>query len=233
MREIVLDTETTGFDPAKGHRIVEIGCVELVNLVPSGKTFHVYLNPEMPMPDDAAAVHGLTDAFLADKPVFAAVVDDFLRFIAADQLVIHNATFDMNFINYELKQHGFAALPSVRALDTVQLARKKFPGQKNSLDALCDRFNIDKSNRTLHGALLDARLLAEVYLELCGGREPGLSMDGAAAAALTVDGGANTGTSRAYRAPRSFVVSEAEQAAHAEFLQQIKNPLWTKERKNS
>lgn len=233
MREIVLDTETTGFDPAKGHRIVEIGCVELVNLVPSGKTFHVYLNPEMPMPDDAAAVHGLTDAFLADKPVFAAVVDDFLRFIAADQLVIHNATFDMNFINHELQQHGFAPLPSVRALDTVQLARKKFPGQKNSLDALCDRFNIDKSNRTLHGALLDARLLAEVYLELCGGREPGLSMDGAAAVALTVDGGANTSMSRAYRAPRSFAASEAEQAAHAEFLQQIKNPLWTKEQKNS
>jgi DNA polymerase III subunit epsilon len=225
MREIILDTETTGLDPASGHRVVEIGCVEVVNFVATGKTYHVYLNPERAVPNEASAVHGLTDEFLADKPVFAAVVGDFLEFIGDDRLVIHNAAFDLGFLNAELKATGFTALPPQRALDTVTMARQKFPGQRASLDALCDRFGIDRANRKLHGALLDAQLLAEVYLELRGGRQPGL--------AVTADVTESSGTletvaavPRTLRTARAHAPTPEETAAHEKFLQQIKEPLW-------
>ncbi len=176
-REIVLDTETTGLDPASGHRIVEIGCVEVIGGVRSGKVFHTYLNPERDMPDEAFRVHGISAEFLKDKPVFSEKVEDFLAFIAGDPLVIHNAGFDMRFINAELQRLGFAALPMERATDTVLMARKKYPGSPASLDALCKRFEIDLSGRDKHGALLDAELLAEVYLELLGGRQAALALD--------------------------------------------------------
>ena len=172
MREIVLDTETTGLDPTTGDRIVEIGAVELLNHLPTGKTFHKYLNPERNMPEEAQAVHGLTEEFLKDKPVFSQIVDDFLTFIKDSKLVIHNASFDMKFINAELVLVGKTTLPTDIAIDTLGIARKKYPGSPASLDALCRRFNIDNSARTLHGALLDSEILAEVYLELIGGRQP-------------------------------------------------------------
>lgn len=221
MREIALDTETTGFDPLKGDRIVEIGCVELVNHVATGRVFHQYLNPERPMPAEAQAVHGLSDAFLADKPVFAAVVDDFLAFVGDAQLVIHNAEFDMRFINAELTRMGFPALPMSRATDTLAICRKRYPGAQASLDALCKRFDIDNSNRTLHGALLDAQLLAEVYLELMGGRQPGLVLD----ARRQAQGAAGT-ERRELKPPRPHAATPEELAAHAEFLKKIKDPLW-------
>ncbi|MBD3666369.1 MAG: DNA polymerase III subunit epsilon, partial [Kangiella sp.] len=176
MREIVLDTETTGISPDEGHRLVEIGCVELENHMPTGRTFHVYINPERDMPEGAFKVHGLSEEFLSDKPKFAEVADDFVAFIADAPLVIHNAAFDMGFLNAELKRSGRQVLPPSQAVDTLAIARKKFPGAQNSLDALCRRFNVDNSNRVKHGALLDSELLAEVYLELIGGREPGLSL---------------------------------------------------------
>jgi DNA polymerase III subunit epsilon len=176
VREIVLDTETTGFKPEEGHRIVEIGCVELINHVATGRTFHRYINPERDMPNGAFEVHGLSEQFLADKPVFSAVADDFLAFVDAAPLVIHNAAFDMAFLNSELKTHGRPALPEEQAVDTLQIARRKHPTGPNSLDALCRRYGIDNSGRTKHGALLDAELLAEVYLELIGGRQPHLTL---------------------------------------------------------
>ena len=225
MREIVFDTETTGLDPLSGHRVVEIGCVELFNHIPTGKTFHAYLNPGRSVPSEAAMVHGLTDEFLADKPMFAEVVDDFLNFIADSPLVAHNASFDMNFINSELTRTGYKNLPKERAIDTVLIARKKFPGAPASLDALCKRFNVNLSERQLHGALLDARLLAEVYLELCGGRQPNLVMDGQSTA--TVEEVAEQRT-REFRTPRPHTPSEEELHAHETFLAQIKEPLWKK-----
>ena len=198
MREIVLDTETTGFEPSEGHRIVEIGAVELFNHVPTGKTYHQYINPERPMPKEAFDVHGLGDDFLRDKPKFAQIVQDFVDFIGADaKLVIHNAQFDMKFLNAELKAAGHPTMPYSRAVDTLEIARSKFPGAQNSLDALCRRFRIDNSNRTLHGALLDSELLAEVYLALQGGRQPGLVLDVA-----TETGGAGQGTGPMGSAPR-------------------------------
>ncbi len=177
MREIVLDTETTGFEPSEGHRIVEIGAVELFNHVPTGKTYHQYLNPDRPMPPEAFEVHGLGDDFLRDKPRFAQVAQAFLDFVGAEsRLVIHNAAFDMKFLNAELNWAGLPTLPSDRALDTVALARRKFPGSPASLDALCRRFGIDNAAREKHGALLDSELLAEVYLELIGGRQPDFAL---------------------------------------------------------
>ena len=170
MREIVLDTETTGLNPADGHRVVEIGCIELLNHVPTGRTFQKYINPERPMPAEAQAVHGLTDEFLADQPLMDEVIEDFLEFIGDDPLVIHNADFDMRFLNAELERLSRPALELGRAVDTVSMARRKFPGAQASLDALCRRFEIDNSGRSFHGALLDAQLLAEVYLELIGGQ---------------------------------------------------------------
>jgi DNA polymerase-3 subunit epsilon len=182
MREIVLDTETTGISPQDGHRLVEIGCLELFNHVATGKFFHTYVDPERDMPEGAFRVHGLSAEFLSDKPKFGEVADAFLDFIADDPLVIHNASFDMGFINAELKRIGRAALPMARAIDTLDIARRKFPGSQNNLDALCRRFNVDNSGRTKHGALLDSELLAEVYLEMMGGRDPPRPARGAALA---------------------------------------------------
>lgn len=222
MREIVLDTETTGLSPDSGDRIVEIGCIELHNLVPTGNTFHKYINPERPMPIEAFQVHGLSDEFLSDKPVFAEIVGDFLDFVGDAKLVIHNAAFDMGFINAELKVLGFATIPMSQSVDTVRMAREKFPGAQASLDALCRRFNIDNSARTKHGALLDAELLAEVYLELMGGRQRGFGLteeaDGQSAAVVRAD--------RVARAPRPHAATEAELAAHREFLKQLNEPVW-------
>ncbi len=223
MREIVLDTETTGLNPLQGDRLVEIGCVELYHRLPTGKTYHRYFNPERDMPDEAAQIHGLTNDFLADKPIFAQEVESFLAFIEDAPLVIHNASFDMGFINAELTRTGFPVLPATRALDTLLLARRRFPGAPASLDALCKRFGIDSSDRTFHGALLDARLLAEVYLELCGGRQPDLEIglqtpEDAAVGQLTAP--------RTYREPRAFSFSKEEKTKHDAFLEKIKNPLW-------
>ncbi|MCW2235536.1 DNA polymerase III subunit epsilon [Azospirillum canadense] len=225
MREIVLDTETTGFKPEEGHRLIEIGCVELVNHVATGRNFHRYINPERDVPADAVAVHGLTGEFLADKPLFNAVVADFVEFIGDAPLVIHNAAFDMNFLNWELKIAGYPVMPRDRAVDTLMMARQKFPGAPATLDALCKRFGIDNSSRTYHGALLDAQLLAEVYLELLGGRQAGLALS----AGPLGTGGTSIRIDRPYRAPRPHAPSEEELSAHAELLGKLKNPLWVAE----
>lgn len=227
MREIVLDTETTGFDPTTGHRIVEIGCVELINHVRTGEHFHVYLNPERDMPEEAFNVHGLSEEFLSDKPLFADVAGAFCDFIGDSRLVIHNADFDMRFLNWELKAIGREVMPRDRALDTVAMARKRFPGSPVSLDALCRRFGIDNSNREKHGALLDSELLADVYLELIGGREPGLALasNRQAAAVATATEAAMV---REARAPRPHAATEEERAAHGEFVAKLTDALWLK-----
>ncbi|WP_374425729.1 DNA polymerase III subunit epsilon [Paracoccus sp. (in: a-proteobacteria)] len=222
MREIVLDTETTGFDPETGDRIVEIGAVELMNHLPTGRTYHQYINPERPMPKEAFDVHGLGDDFLRDKPKFAQIVQDFVDFIGDDaKLVIHNAQFDMKFLNAELKWAGHRVMPYSRAVDTLEIARSKFPGAQNSLDALCRRFRIDNSNRTLHGALLDSELLAEVYLALMGGRQPGLVLDVGAGLGLG-DGGRGGAAGATPRGPRprplDARLTPAEAEAHATFI---------------
>ena len=185
MREIVLDTETTGLDPATGDRIVEIGAVELLNHMPTGKTYHQYINPDRPMPKEAFEVHGLSNDFLRDKPRFKSIAEAFLTFIGDATLVIHNAPFDMKFLNHELAAAGHPTLPMSRAFDTVALARQKFPGSPASLDALCRRFGVDNSAREKHGALLDSEILAEVYLELIGGRQPDLTLNAAATTSAT------------------------------------------------
>ncbi len=224
MREVVLDTETTGLDPENGDRIVEIGCLELVNHLPTGRTFHRYTNPERPMPEAAFAVHGLSDDFLSDKPVFAEVAGDFLDFIGDDPLVIHNAKFDLGFINAELKACGQAALaPGHPVHDTLATARAKFPGAQASLDALCRRFGIDLSVREKHGALLDAELLSEVYLELVGGRQPDLSL---AAVATGKESAAPEAAARAERTPRPLAPTTEEAAAHEAFIATLENPVW-------
>jgi len=220
MREIVLDTETTGLDPLIGDRIVEIGCVELINHIPTGQSFHVYLNPDRLMSEAAFQVHGLSDAFLADKPRFAEVVDQFLEFIGDAPLIIHNAEFDMRFINAEFKRLDIEPLPQARAIDTLRLARQRFPGAQASLDALCRRFGIDNSKRDKHGALLDADLLAAVYLELIGGRQPGLVL-GIEVNAAVIE------VQRIARPPRPHFASAEELAAHRAFLDKaVKNALW-------
>lgn len=221
-REIVFDTETTGMDPFKGDRIVEIGCLEVENLVPTGRTFHKYINPEREVPAEAIAVHGITNEFLKDKPLFIDIAAEFYEFIGDSVLVAHNAGFDMKFINWELGQCGFKPVDQSRVVDTLVMARKQAPGAPASLDALCKRYNIDNSNRKLHGALLDAELLAEVYLELRGGRQQGLSLGDMA------DENNATAIVRQKRIARSFTPSEAELAAHAEFIKQLKDPLWNK-----
>lgn len=233
MREIVLDTETTGLDPSRGDRLVEVGGVEMVNLVQTGRRLHLYINPERPMPEEARRVHGLDDAFLADKPVFAEVVEEMLEFFGDARLVIHNAEFDMRFINAELTRLGFPAIPMSRSLDTLAMARRRFPGAQATLDALCRRFGIDNSNRTLHGALLDAELLADVYLELMGGRQPGLVLD---ARQMSGPAGDASGPSRAetgaaparpIRPPRPHAPSAEELAAHQAFLAKLTDPIWS------
>lgn len=208
-REIVLDTETTGLDPKRGDRIVEIGCVEVVNRFLTGRTFHCYINPERSMPPEAFAVHGLSDGFLKDKPKFAEVAGAFLDFIGDAQLVIHNAAFDMGFINHELQKIGRDAIGMDRVVDTVMLARRKHPGQQNSLDALCDRYGVDRSKRTRHGALLDSELLAEVYAELTGGRQQALAL-----AQTRTELVITTGERRERRRPPPSLLTEEEREAH-------------------
>jgi len=220
MREIVLDTETTGLDPETGDRVVEIGCVELVNHVPTGRTYHQYLNPERPMSAEAFAVHGLGDAFLAEQPRFADIVDAFLGFVGAAGLVIHNAAFDIRFLDAELKRVGHPPFGMARATDTLELARKRFPGAPASLDALCKRFEVDGSARVLHGALLDCQLLAEVYLHLLGGRQPGFVF------ATRERGGAVSAARRAARPPRPHAPTAAELEAHRAFVAELSDPLW-------
>jgi DNA polymerase III subunit epsilon len=214
MREIVLDTETTGFEPAEGHRIVEIGAVELMNHLPTGRTYHQYINPERPMPKEAFDVHGLGDDFLRDKPVFARIGRAFLDFIGGAQLVIHNAAFDMKFLNFELERAGFPTLPYARATDTLMIARQKFPGSPASLDALCRRFGVDNSMREKHGALLDSEILAEVYLELVGGRQPDLVLGSAAIASTKGPSGDTTWRARARPDPLPPRITPDETAAH-------------------
>lgn len=225
MREIVLDTETTGFDPETGDRIVEIGGVELFNHVATGKTFHEYINPERDMPQDAFDVHGLSEDFLRDKPKFADVGSAFVDFVGDAKLVIHNAAFDMKFLNAELKWMGLAQLPWDQAVDTLAIARKKFPGSPASLDALCRRFGIDNSARTLHGALLDAEILAEVYLELIGGRQPDFALSQSSAPGATET--EETWRPRPRSSPLPSRLTQDEIAAHDAFVSNLgKGALW-------
>jgi len=228
MREIVLDTETTGLDPEEGHRIVEIGGVELHNHLPTGRTYHQYINPERAMPAEAFAVHGLGDEFLSDKPVFKRVGQAFLDFVGDAQLVIHNASFDMKFLNAELRWMGLAALPLDQAIDTLEIARRKYPGSPASLDALCRRFNVDNSAREKHGALLDSEILAEVYLELIGGRQPDFGLAPTQARPTATRGQAATAPT-ARPEPLSSRLSESEKAAHAAFVETLGDgALWRK-----
>jgi DNA polymerase-3 subunit epsilon len=228
MREIVIDTETTGFDPDSGDRIVEIGAVELVNHVPTGRTYHQYINPERAMPEDAFKVHGLGDDFLRDKPLFADIVDAFRDFVADAKLVIHNAAFDVKFLNAELKWSNRPLLPPDCAIDTLEIARKRFPGSPVSLDALCRRFAIDNSARTLHGALLDSEILAEVYLELIGGKQPDLVLAAPGDDARGIGSGRRTGQAPRTRSrPLPPRLTEAERAAHTAFVERLgEKALW-------
>lgn len=231
MREIVLDTETTGFDPAEGHRIVEIGAVELFNHMPTGKTYHQYIDPQRMMPKEAFEVHGLGDDFLRGKPVFKAIGQAFLDFIGDAKLVIHNAAFDMKFLNYELKQIGLPALDWSRAIDTLMIARQKFPGSPASLDALCRRFGVDNSSREKHGALLDSEILAEVYLELIGGRQPdfGLASQPAKSDQSETTTGSDTWRPRPRPTPLPSRLTENEAAAHAAFVAKLGDgAIWAK-----
>ncbi len=227
MREVVLDTETTGFDPETGDRIVEIGAVELMGHMATGRTYHQYINPERSMPEEAFQVHGLGDEFLRDKPKFADIGRAFVEFIGDAKLVIHNASFDIKFLNAELKWMGLPAIPWEQAIDTLEMARKRFPGSPASLDALCRRFNIDNTARTLHGALLDSEILAEVYLELIGGRQPDFALSNTAGQ----DGvGEDTRWTPGPR-PRKLAtrITDAEAAAHADFVAKLGDTaLWGK-----
>lgn len=230
MREIVLDTETTGLDPKEGHRVVEIGAIELMNHMPTGRIFHEYINPERDMPAEAEKIHGISSTFLEDKPVFAGITEGFLTFLDEDDqgnplpgiLVIHNAAFDMKFLNSELARLGHTAISNDRVIDSLQLARQRFPGAPANLDALCRRFDVDASVRTKHGALLDSELLAEVYLGLIGGRQPGLDL-----AVSNDDRQEVIKRTRELRPARAHAPSETERAAHEQFLSQIKNPMWS------
>ncbi len=227
MREIVLDTETTGLDPFKGDKIVEIGCVELENHLPTGRTYHQYINPMRSMSEEVIAVHGLTEEFLSDKPIFSEIADDFLAFVGEDaKLVIHNAAFDMKFLNAELSFADKPQLSYDRVVDTLIIARKKFPGARVNLDELCKRFGVDNTSRTLHGALLDSELLAEVYLELLGGREPGLVLAQKNASAVVKQEVKVEQHEKVFREARFFDIPVDEIEQHIEFVKQIKNNLW-------
>lgn len=222
MRQIVFDTETTGFDPAGGDRLVEIGCVEVVNLMPTGKVYHQYINPERDMPEGAEKIHGLSAAFLKDYPVFSQVYAEFIDFVGDATLVAHNAEFDMKFINAELKKVGASIYPMSQSLDTLALARRKFPGSPNTLDALCKRYAVDNSSRVKHGALLDAELLAEVYLELMGGRQRGLLL----AEDKKKQGPATNSSEKTFRPARTHHASAEELGHHEAFVDGLTNPLW-------
>ena len=219
MREVVLDTETTGLDPRSGHRIVEIGCVELINHMATGKHFHKYLNPERDIPEQASVIHGLTEEFLSSQPVFADIAEEFEAFIGGSTLVIHNAEFDLGFINAEREKISQPPIAPDRAIDTVSLARRKFPGAQANLDALCRRFKIDNSDRSLHGALKDARLLAEVYLELIGGRQQNLGLSVEERKIVEA-------AKKNRRPPRPHAPTDAEQLAHAQFIEKLESPIW-------
>ncbi|WP_225207387.1 DNA polymerase III subunit epsilon [Novosphingobium huizhouense] len=234
MREIVFDTETTGLDPQGGDRLVEIGCIEMVNRVPTGAVYHCYFNPERDMPAEAEAVHGLSATFLSDKPLFAAKAAELIAFLGDAPLVAHNAGFDFGFLNAELAKIGMAPVDRERMVDTVAIARRKHPGAKLSLDALCTRYGIDRSHRTKHGALLDAELLAQLYVELMGGRQIGLELAAhAQAVAVGSDAGvlvASTLTvsAKPFRAPRPHAASAAELARHAEFMAGFSEAIWSR-----
>ncbi|MES2728859.1 MAG: DNA polymerase III subunit epsilon [Pseudomonadota bacterium] len=228
MREIVLDTETTGFDPLNGDKIVEVGCVELVDRIPTGRTFQRYVNPERAMSAGASAVTGIKDSDLVGQPIFGEIAADLMAFIGDGTLVIHNAEFDVKFLNAELGPYGYKPFDLKSVVDTLQIARMKFPGSPASLDALCKRFGVDNGSRTLHGALLDAELLTEVYIELMGGRQRALVLEEdvvpGSDVALNLMPSAPTGD---IRPPRHFPVTEQELEAHAGMVKGLKNPLWT------
>lgn len=226
MREIVFDTETTGLDPKTGDRVVEIGMIELINHIPTGNTFHRYINPQRSMPAEAYRVHGLDDAFLADKPLFPAIAEDLLTFVEDARLIAHNSDFDLAFLNFELGQCGHPLVPDERVVDTLMLARRRHPAGPNSLDALCNRYQIDTSRRTLHGALLDAELLAEVYIELIGGRQATLVLGEEpeaptlAVAHRVVDFGERP-------VPRAFTIGGEELAGHRTMVDSLgDNAIW-------
>ncbi len=219
MRELIFDTETTGFDPLSGDRLIEIGLVEMVDKKLTGNNLHQYVNPEREVPESAFKIHGLSTEFLSDKPVFTEVMDEFLAYVGDDSvLVAHNAEFDMKFINWELENASRPIIHKKRFIDTLAIARMKFPGSPNSLDALCKRFAINNAHRTLHGALLDAEILAEVYIELEGGRQGGMD--------LSVDRAARAVIQKKKREKRNFPVSEEDLAIHAEFVKKLKDPIW-------
>ena len=228
LREIVFDTETTGFNYDSGDRMIEIGAVELINHLPTGRIYHQYINPEREVPEEVVKVHGLTYDFLKNYPKFAEVAQDFIDFVGDDGiLVAHNASFDINFINYELKHKGFKVFTWDKVVDTLEIARNKFPGSRNNLDALCKKFNIDNSTRTKHGALLDAELLAKVYLELLGGAEPSMELRHKETVQNAVQ---EFEVKKTYREPRKFPLTEEENALHTEFLtSKIKNAVWLNE----
>ncbi|WP_449474534.1 DNA polymerase III subunit epsilon [Sphingobium chungangianum] len=229
MREIIFDTETTGFDPVSGDRLVEIGCIELVNRVPSGRTFHAYYNPQRAMPAAAEAIHGLSDIFLKDKPLFAHGVEELLDFLEDSQLVAHNARFDFGFLNHELKLCGLPEVGLHRMIDTVAIARQMHPGAKHSLDALCTRYGIDRSHRIKHGALLDAELLAQLYIELTGGRQIGLGLaQEEDKDAIRVELASGIAV-RPVRPARVFMASAMELERHAAFVATLEKPLWLEE----
>jgi len=228
MREIVFDTETTGLSPNDGHRLVEIGCVEIVNRCETGRTFHAYIHPERSMPAEAEAVHGLSEKFLSDKPRFHEVVAELIEFLGDAHLIAHNANFDMAFLNWELANCGFEPICMSRMVDTLAMARTRHPGAKHSLDALCTRYGVDRSQRIKHGALLDAELLTQVYVELCGGRQIGLMLaeEASPESAADVTLLAVAAVPRVARPPRPHAASEAELARHAAFIQKLVDPLW-------
>lgn len=226
MREIIFDTETTGFDPASGDRMVEIGCIELINRVPSGRTFHAYYHPQRPMPAGAEAIHGLSDMFLSDKPPFGHGAADLLAFLGDSPLVAHNAKFDFGFLNHELRLCGHPEVSLSRMIDTVAIARTLHPGAKHSLDALCTRYGIDRSHRIKHGALLDAELLAQLYIELTGGRQIGLGLAQEEAQGAYRAEPAFMTAVRPVRPARVFAASAAELERHAAFVAMLDKPLW-------
>ena len=227
MREIVFDTETTGLNPAAGDRMVEIGCVEIFNRMETGKHFHAYFNPDRPMPGEAEAVHGLTAIFLSDKPRFGEKVGELLEFIEDSPMVAHNASFDFGFLNHELQHCGFPPVCMSRMVDTLSLARTRHPGAKHSLDALCMRFGVDRSHRVKHGALLDAQLLAQVYVELTGGRQIGLGLV-AEAGDVSVAAAAGPVTIREPRPARPHHAAAEELERHRAFIARLANPLWSR-----
>ena len=222
MREIILDTETTGLDPKMGHRLVEIGAVELINHTPTGVNYQTYINPERDVDPGAQEIHGLTKEFLKQHPTFGDISAEFIDFLSNSTLVIHNAPFDLAFINMELNRLGEPSISSERVIDTLVLARKKFPGAQANLDALCRRFAIENRHRELHGALVDAALLADVYIELIGGKEPTLGLSAKKTNAVDED------TTRVYQKPRSFPVTEEELELHRAFVKTLINPIWDK-----